>query len=262
MPARVGPPPPKQRSTHEAWVRALETVFERIPPERIEERLAEAAGRVRALSGRLAFGWSGGKESVVLEAVCARAGVRECVLVICDLEFPEFLAWATDHMPAGLTVVNTRHDIHWLAAHPEMLFPSTADIAAKWFKTVQHTGQRHYFRSRELDWLLLGRRRGDGNYVGPPGQWSYRDRAGVVRASPCHDWTNDEVLALIRLLNLPLAPCYRWPRGFHVGTGPWPARQWLPSIEAGWAEVYAIDPDVVRDAAEHLESARRFLEGV
>lgn len=261
MSTGVGAPRQKQHASHESWVAALETVWTRLTAEHVERRLQEAAGRVRSLPGRVAYAWSGGKESIVLEAVCNQARVEECILAICDLEFPEFLSWATDHMPPGLTVVNTGHDLHWLAAHPEMLFPSTAALAARWFRTVQHAGQRGYFRKQSLDWLLLGRRRGDGNYVGKPGEWSYRDRHGVVRASPLHDWTNDEVLGAIRLLDLPLAPCYRWPRGFHVGTGPWPARQWLPTVTAGWEEIHAIDPTVVAEAAAVIASARDFLDG-
>lgn len=265
MPAALnGAPPAKQKATHEQWVRALETVADRMPVGHIEARTEQAAERVRELArrGRVAFAWSGGKESVALEAVCQRAGVAECVLVICDLEYPEFLGWVTDYMPAGLEVVNTRRDLRWLAERPKMLFPQTAAIAAQWFHNIQHAGQRDYFRRRGLDYLLLGRRRGDGNYVGPPGQWSYRDHAGITRTSPLYDWTNDELLGLIHYSSLPLPPCYRWPRGFRVGTGPWPARQWCPTVEAGWREVYSIDRTRVEEAAPWFASARAFLAAV
>lgn len=39
------------------------------------------------------------------------------------------------------------------------------------------------------------------------------------------------------------------------------ARQWTGSIENGWREVYDIDPSIVTEAAEKLESARAFLKG-
>lgn len=195
----------------------------------------------------------------MLEAICSRADVHECVLAICELEYPEFLEWATDHMPAGLEVVNTGLDLAWLRRHPLQLFPQTAAQAAVWFKSLQHKGQSTYYYRRNLDGLLIGRRTADGNHVGPKGTWSYSSQ-GVRRISPMYDWTNDELLGAIALLDLPLAPCYRWPRGFRVGTGPWPARQWCTSVDHGWSEVYEIDPRIVIEAADALDSARAFLD--
>ena len=69
------------------------------------------------------------------------------------------------------------------------------------------------------------------------------------------------MLAFCHHYRMPMAPCYRWPNGFAVGTGPWPARQWTGSVEQGWAEVWRIDPSVVRGAAALIPSAREFLVG-
>lgn len=42
----------------------------------------------------------------------------------------------------------------------------------------------------------------------------------------------------------------------------WAARQWTGSIENGWKEVYEIEPDIVKEAAKKIPSAKEFLKGL
>lgn len=183
------------------------------------------------------------------------------MLVITELEYREFLEWATANMPDGLTVVNTGHDLAWLAANPGMLFPQDANTAAKWFRIVQQNGQASYHRSEGLDAILIGRRRSDGNYVGRGGANIYTAK-GVTRYSPLSEWSHEDVLAAIHWHYGAegFAPCYGWPRGFRVGTGPWPARQWTTDEAHGWSEVWAIDPEVVIEASRLLPGALAHCE--
>lgn len=247
----------KQRSSHEDWLRSWEHIRARPDTARARELVETAAGhvrrRVRGLD-RVAYGWSGGKDSQGLRVVMEAAGVTDAVLVISGLEYPAFLGWATDEMPWSLTIeCRDGLDLRWLAAHPRMLFPTSAADASRWFAQLQHAGQRAYARRERLDLLVLGRRGADGNYLGdrpddgrPP---EYRDRDGFVRYSPIADWTHEDLLHVLAAYEVPLPPCYSWPRGFRVGTGAWPARQWTTSPAHGWAEVLAIDPTVVEHAA-------------
>lgn len=256
------PLPRKQRSSQADWLHTLEGLrrtADRGTAEQMVDRAAEGI-RIGLARGaeRPAYAWSGGKDSVVLGVCAERAGVTQAALTITDLEYQAFLAWATDNMPAGLTVIRRPWNLAWLATHPEMLFPGS-DGASRWFSGVQGWGLRRYCRTRDIDVLLMGRRRDDGNYCGPNGQTSYRDRGGFIRWSPLANWTHEQVLYVIAALDLPLAPCYSWPRGFRVGTGSWPARQWTTSIQHGWSEVWEIDPAVVRNAAAVIPSARDFL---
>lgn len=252
----------KQASRQEDWETLqaqIETLVSRADLDALAERAVAEIRRV-CQGRRAAFGWSGGKDSLVLEHLCALAGITECVLAITNLEYPAFLAWVTDHMPDSLEVVNTGQDLAWLARHPQMLFPQDAQTAARWFQLVQHTAQQRYAREHQREVLLLGRRRADGNYTGSDGR--YVTAAGVTCYSPLRDWRHEDVLAFLHYHQVPLPPIYRWPNGYRVGTGPWPARQWTGSVAQGWREVYAIDAGVVRDAATVLPSARQFLKGV
>ena len=157
-------------------------------------------------------------------------------------------------------IANPDLTLHWLAAHPDLLFPQSSATAAKWFKLVQHWAQARFFRQHHLDVLVLGRRLADRNHVGDTATGVYTDRQGVTRYSPLRRWSHEDVLAVCAWFDLPLPPCYGWPEGWVVGTGPWPARQGTGSTVNGWAQVYAIDPAIVHEAAAVIESARRFLE--
>lgn len=251
----------KQSLDHDDFVEIRRQARQTISRPTIDAKIERAVGEVREFcrGRRAAYAWSGGKDSVALSAVAELAGVADCVLGITDLEYPAFLAWVTAHMPAQLEVINTGLDLDWLAAHPGMLFPQTANVAAQWFSRVQHTAQRQYFRAHGLDVLLVGRRRADGNFVGRDGSnWYSAD--GVLRYSPLADWSHAEVFALIDRFELPLPPFYGWARGYRCGTHPWAARQWCNGIMHGWQEVHTIDPAVVRLAAERIPSAAEFLE--
>jgi 3'-phosphoadenosine 5'-phosphosulfate sulfotransferase (PAPS reductase)/FAD synthetase len=260
----------KQRESDPAdWTRTLDHQRQLLQQpdyqqqvEQLVERTAEQLQRDLTALGasRIAYGWSGGKDSQVLQVVCETAGIHECILAITDLEYPAFLAWATDHMPHGLSIVRRPWDLDWLAGHRDMLFPASSGTASRWFSGVQHWGQRRYCRERDIEVLIQGRRRADGNYISPDGQPHYRDRRGFIRHSPLADWTHEQVLAVIAHYGIDLAPCYRWPRGFQVGTGSWPARQWCRDEEHGWSEVWTIDPNVVITAAQRLPGAASYLD--
>lgn len=234
-------------SSQQTWLQTIHRARELEPV--IERRIERAVEAIRAAVGakQLCFGWSGGKDSIVLERVLALAGYRACVLVITSLEYRAFLQWATDHMPPRLTVIRTHHDLGWLAAHPEMLFPSTANIAARWFREVQHWGQERFVKRERFDLLAVGRRRKDGNYCGRDG--IYTNARGVTRYAPLADWSHEEIFAALRYFKAELPPCYSWPRGYQVGTGPWPARQFAESRLAAWREVREIEAGIVERAA-------------
>lgn len=244
-----------------AWLAAMEHARHTVPDPELDELIDRAVDAVTraARTSRVAYAWSGGKDSQALRHVMALAGVHECVLgMSAGLEWPAMLRWHTDHMPPDCTVVAAPLDLAWLRTRPAMLFPQGAH-GPRWFSLIQHRAQRRYFRAERLDLLALGRRRSDGNYVGPPGSDRYTDRHGVTRWSPLADWPHEAVFALMHRENLPLPPCYGWPRGFQVGTGPWPARQWTRNFDHGFTECWTIDADVIRQAAAELPAAADWM---
>ena len=141
-----------------------------------------------------------------------------------------------------------------------MLFPQHSKHAAQWFHHLQHRGQALYFKEQHLDIIILGRRWQDGNYTGGKGQNIYTNAQGVTRYSPIAHWKHEEVLAVIHyFLNRQIPPLYSWKNGWIVGTGVWPARQWIKSHQEGWRELWDIDPQMVYDAAPYIASAQEFI---
>lgn len=242
------------------WQKAFDRSRDQWPDDRLNRLVDQTLANILAFTKgqKAAYAWSGGKDSLALAWICERAGIGDCMLSISDLEYPAFLQWVTDFMPAGLTVISTGQDLAWLRDHPKMLFPQ-GQYGPRWFQVVNHRGQEAYYRQEKLDIMLLGRRKVDGNYCGPAGASLYKNARGVCRYSPLADWPHEAVFSLIRRESMVLPPCYGWPRGFQVGTGSWPARQWTASVDQGFDEVWQIDADVIRYAATQLPAAAEWM---
>lgn len=256
----------KQSSTQADWVQARINIERLVSREELDERISRTVDEVIKVSkGRtVAFGWSGGKDSIALEHVMRLAGVRGCLIGVTNLEYPAFMKWVLENPPPDLQIINTGQDLSWLAENQHMLFPRDSKTAAKWFRMIQHTAQEQYYQEHDLDLIILGRRKKDGNHIpyNEDGHPIYTNARGITRYSPLAEWTHEEVLALMHYYETPEPPIYSWPRGYQVGTGAWPARQGTRDDSHGWSEVYSIDPSVVREAATVIEGAAKFLEGV
>jgi 3'-phosphoadenosine 5'-phosphosulfate sulfotransferase (PAPS reductase)/FAD synthetase len=251
----------KKQNNHgqAAWLRAYADAPQHVSTQALERLIEQTITQIKHVCKGKAVGvaWSGGKDSLVLEKVMALAGFSDCVLVLTHLEYPAFVTWIKAHEPAHLTTLYTKHDLSWLMRNPQMLFPRSSAVSARWFHQVQHAGQDLFFRAHKLHVLALGRRRIEGNYCGPEGL--YRTSKGTVRYSPLMDWTHEQIFAALHYFDCALPPCYAWPRGFLVGTGPWAKRRFQTSLEYVWSELWQIDQTIVLDAAKVLPAAAAYL---
>lgn len=258
----MAPLPRKQGIRDQStWQAAIAASRELWPDQLLDQLIDRTVDEIRRTTHgkRAAYAWSGGKDSLALRHVVELAGIHDCVLGISELEYPAFLQWVTDNMPPGLTVLSTGQNLAWLAKHPKMLFPQ-GEYGPRWFSIVNHRAQERYFRERKLDVLILGRRRADSNYCGTrAGQNLYTNGKGITRYSPLADWPHEAVFSLIQRERISMPPCYGWPRGYQVGTGSWPARQWTRDHDHGWSEVWQIDRGVVRHAATLLPAAAEWI---
>lgn len=253
----------KQNIKNDDWINAMENIESLISKAEVNALVSNTIADIqRETRGKkVAYAWSGGKDSLVLSEICRMAGITDCMLAVCDLEYPAFMRWIRENKPEGLETVKTGQDMEWLEKHQEMLFPKDSHTAARWFSIVQHQAQAKYYRDHGLDMILLGRRRADGNYCGR-GSNIYTDGRGVTRYSPLAAWKHEAILGFIHYYNLPMPPIYGWTNGYMCGTHPWPARQWTRSTENAWEEVYSIDSDIVISAAGSIKSAATFLETI
>lgn len=252
----------KQATCENDWLMAIKNIENTISRSHIDHLVDVTVKDILSKTNgkKAAYSWSGGKDSIALGYVCELAGIKDSVFVYCNLEYKQFMDWIMANKPSGCEMINTGQDLRWLSQHPEMLFPLDARTAAKWFKIVQHKGQEIYYSEHSLDMLLLGRRKADGNFVGK-GSNIYTNGKGITRFSPLADWTHEEVLACIHYFNLPIPPIYSWKNGYLCGTHNWAARQWTGNQMNGWAEVYEIEPEIVREASKYFKGAKEFLYG-
>lgn len=246
----------KQSIKNDDWMKAMDQIEELIAKDELDELVAATVKEIKEQTAgkKTAYAWSAGKDSLVLGELCKQAGITDCMLAVCDLEYPAFMKWIQEHKPEELEIINTGQNIEWLKKHPEMLFPQESKTAARWFSIVQHRAQAKYYKEHELDVMLLGRRRADGNYCGK-GSNIYTDGKGITRYSPLATWKHEAILAYIHYYNIPIPPIYNWKNGFLCGTHPWPARQWTGSKENGWKEVHEIDSEIIREAEKHFPEA-------
>lgn len=253
----------KQSISNDDWINAMANIEKLVSKEELELLVSITVNEIKKTVNdkKVAYAWSAGKDSIVLGHICEQAGIKDCMIGICNLEYPAFLNWIKSNKPANLEIINTGQDIDWLSKHQDMLFPQDSAKAARWFSIVQHNAQRQYYKKYELEMLILGRRKADGNYVGR-GTNIYTDGKGITRYSPLSDWKHEYILAYIHYYKLSVPPIYDWQNGYKCGTHPWPARQWTGSINNGWEEIYTIDKEIVDKAADKIESAKKFVEGL
>ena len=248
----------KQLGNNAGFQRAWEGIRSLVPRWYVDALVELAAQDTRQLCAgldRVAYGWSGGKDSIALGIVMRAAGVDKGFCVLSDLEFTAFREWVMVNKPAHVAIERrSQINLPWLAQHQQLLFPNDSATSLRWFVEVQRKGQKAFYDREGLQGVLLGRRKADGNHP----RKSFTDRDGRHWIAPIMDWTHEDVMAVCHYYGPPMPPIYSWPRGWTVGTGPWAKRR-VASHRQGWSEVMAIEPAIVDAAALYLPSARQFL---
>ena len=150
----------KHTLTNKQWldtVANIKTIISAIELKKYEDA-AIADIVAKAKNKKVAYAYSGGKDSIVLASLCQKAGIADCLMGISNLEFAPFMDWVDRHKPAGLEIINTGQDMAWLAKNQDIIFPDATGLA-KWCREIHLKAQTQYFKKHNLDMLILGRRR-------------------------------------------------------------------------------------------------------
>lgn len=249
----------KQSISNDDWQVAVDKIEELVSKEELDLLISITAEEIskKSLGKKTAYAWSGGKDSIVLAELCKRAGITESMIGLTQMEYPDFEKWIEENKPHGLSIERTKHDLEWLAKHQEALFPP---MTYHWSRFVQIATQMKYHKEAKLDLMILGRRKADGNYVGK-GTNYYTDKDGRTKYNPMSDWKHEHILAYIHYYKLEVPPFYEWENGYKIGTHPWFTRPYIDgNYQKGWGQIHAIDPDIVVQASEHIESAKEYLK--
>lgn len=249
----------KQTSNNAVWLEVLNHIEEYVARKELDQAVQDVLNdiRLKTKGKRVAFAWSGGKDSIVLADICRKAKISDCVFAHTRLEYPAFLEWCLAHRPKGCDVLDTGLDLDWLSRNQSLIFPDGKKIN-RWYQLIQRHAFTQYFFDHKLDLLLVGHRRADGNFVGKGN--IVTKSSGETRYSPLADWSHELILAYIHYHKLPLPLIYGWEDGFICGTHPWPSRPYVKNVEQGYQQIYNIDKTILTAAAEKIPSARHFLE--
>ncbi|MXM67046.1 hypothetical protein GR925_27355 [Streptomyces sp. HUCO-GS316] len=225
---------------------------------------AAAAETLTVLNNRpddAVYGWSGGKDSIALQVVMERAGVRRALLgTIPHVEFRAYLDWCDAHQPDGLTVIENRTVTPaWLALpqNDRYLFPTNSTDGYRWTMLGTRRAQHLYQEEHGPRLQIYGRRTADGNSIPPTDHGIHRTRR-LTSYCPMRTWSHELVLAVIHYNRRCLPPVYSWPNGWRTGTGSWPGRR-VGTRDASFAETYSIEPDRLHEAAPDLPAAADWL---
>ena len=202
----------------------------------------KAAHRVRQLAEAHAnpmYSWSGGKDSLALQVVCERAGVRRCVMFQTRCEFPAFLRWVKRHGPEGLEVVRVNLDEEFLIKNPKWLFHDE-DLWVRWDELRYREPFRDWRAGRpEVGIVFLGHRTQDDNTRITPDNNAYPLMG--IRDTPIWNWTHEETMAAIHWSGLSLPPNYDFPNGWYDGPCSWPQVH-AGNLSASWNRLWKLDP--------------------
>lgn len=253
----------KQRSTQSEWLNAWNNIENYVSESHIKRLTFNTVNEliISTTGKKVAYGWSGGKDSIVLQRICELAGVRRSVLFTTEIEYKDFNEYVAENAPEGLETINTGMGLEWLKKNQEnYLFPTEQKYVTNYYNLIQRKGLKKYFFDNNLDQIILGVRTMDGNHV--PSKLMI-DNDGYTRNAIIRDWTNEEILAFLKYNRLELPKIYFYKDGFREGTGPWSKlrRNKNRSLNDCWRYVYEYDPEAVVKASKYFESARTFLEG-
>jgi len=250
----------KQNSTQQEWLTAWNNIEKCVSENHIKRLTRDTANRlVKDTTGKkVAYGWSGGKDSLVIEAICELVGIRKAAMFITKLEYSDFYDYVEKHKPHYLDVFYTKHDIRWLAENQaRYLFPKHSKGKNQYFIEIQRGGLKRCFKDNNLDQIIVGHRTADGNHCP---DFINTNKDGYTRNAPIKDWTHEEVLAFLKYFNIPLPKIYFYEEGFVHGTGPYSSMiRGNRTINQCWDYAYIHDNKSVLKASRHIESAYMYL---
>lgn len=258
----------KQLSESSDWQYVYDHIQDFVSVEHITARSLSTAKRLKSIVEErgykaIGYGWSGGKDSLVMHEIIKLSGiqVRKGVCILYETEYPEMERWLIEHAPVDCEVRRTnKFTLQQLNEHPELLFPNKS----KWisaYNPPRWDVQNAFRKDYGLDVLITGRRCIDGNFCGSKdndyiSKNKHGDSLNIIA-----DWTHEELLGFIKYNNIELPPCYFYPKSWRFGTHCWTERTRLgeyPFTE-NLDEVFKLDPSILFNARGELEVAERYL---
>lgn len=156
----------------------------------------------------------------------------------------------------GLRVVYRESlTLHWLSEHPQYIFSRLTKNRARFFQLRQQTTVAREARTQNAEAVFFGRRL-EENSVKAPLYW----KDGILQCHPLRHWKEQDIWIYLEQVGLPVPAIYHTPYGEDQGNGPWNIFTGSRDPQECWSMIYRTDPGTVQLAAQHIDSARQFLQ--
>lgn len=231
---RIPPPLPRgiwTRIPESDWKRAwlnAPVIFSHSYAEYIVDVAVNLVRRAASKYKKLAWGWSGGKDSLALEIIMERADIDATPVVIRgrdEFQLAQVLDWHHKNIPEGSILIHHEIDFPMLKRKPELLFPE-ARYVPFWVDMSFRKNWPKVCHKHGFDGIIVGHRTADGNWSP---QVDVKSASGFRRIAPIRHWGHEELMAVIKHLGKkPVSPAYDLERGWMMGSVDWPQRDRRP----------------------------------
>lgn len=256
----------KQKWTDAQWRRAFAESSSIVSISRLNKIAHEAKISIISnyIEGQTVIGWSGGKDSLVIQHLCDSC-LKNPEYLMCTVEnqFIEFVEWKKLNSPKILfTVHYGKMSAKYLNEHEDFLFPETMDRILR-FNTKGAVYK--WMLNRNYTKIVTGKRTDDGNNCGSFNANGCKSTTsqGIDTLNIISDWTIYELFAYMRYFNIELPPQYYYPNGFKMGSNEWTKTR---RIDHSYRKTfdfiakYAIN-DIIKGADDGLIMAKKYLRG-
>ena len=262
----------KTHARSSEWAYAFEHIEDFISRQEVVERFQQTVELTAKVTRghKCGFGWSGGKESVVLEDIMQRLGIKTCCIGFNScLSYPSFVRYVSTHMPQGCEVFDFAERINWKTMQEKGMEAFSDDLReySHWINISDRTAYPEFCKRNGIDMFIMGKRKGDNNICGKaPWYITTAKNRPYVTFSPMAEWTTEEVLGYIRYFKggyRALAPQYTYRNGWHNGSDS-PIYLDLEgrTRHQMWADVWMNSHELVERAAEYIDSAREYINSL
>lgn len=258
----------KQNSKNEDWIKAWNTCKDEISKEhinRITDLAIDFIENTILTKGykRIGYAWSGGKDSIVLYDILKKSNINMVggILALYEHEFPAFLEWIYQNKPTDCEIIKTgAFTDDYINKHPQVMFP----VEKKWkdaYLPPRWKVQNEWTKKHNVDCLILGRRKADGNNCGKREEGFITRSNGCDKFNPLADWKHEEILAYIRHNNLELPPIYFYENGFQGGTQLWTEKR---RVNNSYFDTFdflrTIDPRIIKSGIGKIDLIDEYLK--
>lgn len=249
----------KTSTPNESFVELYEHYYKYIDKDEVDQKFEEVARWIQehAKGKKVAIGYSGGKDSIVLKHIMDRLGIPYTTIIgVYGTTYDYVVDYINEQVKGEKVFVDCGMSMEYLSNNPDKYFSKDPKVRQSVWRDGHQKQVKGYAQANGFGVLFLGRRKQE-NFIYKGGKTNFK---GMEINLPISDWLHEELFGYLGYNNIPLPDYYlNHDEGF-VGDAIF---NWNTetgdSIEDCWDKVYEREPKAVIKAAKHIKSAQDFL---